>query len=118
MVPADQKAANTSFDYFAQNFAKRDFAVFPRVFMAQLNFGIPWTFSSPIASIGYNITMGAITFTNFTFNVQVFGVNIFSMHTIYIAVSPIYDSIYHMEVHYLSCKFYLIQSDQQKQSGI
>ena len=118
MLPADSKQANTSFDYFAQNFNKTDFTVFPRVFMGQLNFGFPSDANRSLVSIGYNITMGAITFTNFTFNVQVFGVEIYSMHTIYLAVSPIYDNIYHMEALYKSCTHLDIQSQQQIRSEI
>ena len=108
MFPNDAKAANTSFDYI-QNYNKSDFTVIPRVFMAQLNFGFPSDANTSLVSMGYNITMGVATNRNFTFNVEVFSVLIFNMHTIYIAVSPIYDGIYHMENMYISCKMLVMQ---------
>ena len=59
--------------------------------------------------MGYNITMGVVTSLNFTYEVSTLGVVIGGLHYIYIAVSPIYDEIYHMENYYLSCNILDIQ---------
>lgn len=71
--------------------------------LAQLVFAFPTTAADNTSLMGYNITMGVINNRNFTFRVQTTGITIFGLHFIYIAVSPIYDGIYHMQAQYLQC---------------
>ena len=71
--------------------------------LAQLVFAFPTTAADNTSLMGYNITMGVINNRNFTLRVQTTGITIFGLHFIYIAVSPIYDGIYHMQAQYLQC---------------
>ena len=66
VLPNDQKPANFTYTY-NQKYNKTDFSVFPRVFMAQLNFGFPSDSSNNQSSMGYNITMTTVNLLTFDF---------------------------------------------------
>ena len=106
MSPADAKGPAFTFDY-PQEYNKTDFVPAPRVMLAQLMFAFPSSAADNTSLMGYNITMGSINNRNFTFRVTTTGVTIYGLHFIYIAVSPIYDGIYHMEAQYLNCTSFL-----------
>lgn len=92
---------------YTQTYNKTNFSVIPRVSMAQLSFDFYYTSS---VKIGYQITMGVNSLTNFKFFVKTFGVTICGIHFIYIAVSPIYDAYIFMAVYNNSCTSPVIQS--------
>lgn len=100
--PAVTNTPGTSFNY-TQPYNKTNFNVAPRVVMAQLAYIFQTNSSTASLLLGYNITMGAITNKNFTFKVDIFGANGKTLHFIYLAVSPIYDSIYNMQNYYPTC---------------